>query len=224
MPRASRISSGDDVFRHAHRLPDEDVMSVGGLRCTTLARTVFDLIRVLPAEAALAAADAAMRSVALVGREYDESAAQQWRSEIDARLLRASGARGIRQARWIAELMDGRAQLPGESVSRLQLIRLGFRSIALQVPVRAPAGGWYFVDLGLEEVAAWAEFDGESKYLDEALRSGRSLEAVLLAEKQREDWIRGTTGRSVARWGDAHIASPRALAARLGAFGIRPPR
>ncbi|MFJ6654238.1 hypothetical protein ACIQLJ_15720 [Microbacterium sp. NPDC091313] len=223
-PRSSRISSGDDVFRHVHRLPDEDVTMIGGVRCTTLARTVFDLARVLTAEAALAAADAAMRRVALSGQTYDQPAADRWRGEMAERVLRASGARGIRQARWITELMDGRAHLPGESVSRLHLVRLGFHALPLQVPVRAPGGGWYFVDIGLEEARAWGEFDGTQKYLDEAMRSGRSLEAVLLAEKQREDWIRGTTGRAVVRWDDTHIVSASALGARLASFGIHPPR
>jgi hypothetical protein len=223
-PHAARISSGPDVMRHVHALAEDDVTVVNGIRCTTLSRTVFDLVRTLSPEAALAAADAALRRVALRGHHYDEARAAQWREEQNRRLRDAAGARGVRQGRWIIEMADGRAQLPGESVSRLQLRRLGFRVLRLQVPVRSPDGGWYWVDIGIEEADAWGEFDGEAKYLDEAMRTGRSIEQVLLDEKSREDWIRGTTHRRFCRWGDAHIRTPSALGRRLAAFGIHPPR
>jgi uncharacterized membrane protein len=76
------------------------------------------------------------------------------------------------------------------------------------------------VDLDIEEVATFVEFDGHGKYLEESLRSGRSLDEVLLAEKRREDWIRGVTQRRFVRVEDAHIGSAEALASRLAAFGI----
>ena len=47
---------------------------------------------------------------------------------------------------------------------------------------------------------------------------------VLLAEKQREDWIRATTNRKFPRWGKAHTTSAAALGARLSAFSVSPPR
>ena len=121
------------------------------------------------------------------------------------------------------EFADGRAQLPGESVSRLQLVRLGFARPRLQVPVAGPHGQTYWVDFGLDDVDALGEFDGKGKYLDEAMRDGLSLEAVLLEEKKREDWIRGRTQRRFARWSNEHLGTPELLAARLAAFGIRPP-
>jgi hypothetical protein len=56
------------------------------------------------------------------------------------------------------------------------------------------------------------------------MRAGKSLEQVLLAEKQREDWIRGLTQYRFVRWGAEHSATPARLAARLKSFGIVPPR
>ncbi|WP_087129550.1 hypothetical protein [Microbacterium esteraromaticum] len=218
-----RISSAPDVARHVAPLPAADVAVVDGVRCTTLARTVFDLIRTLPLEAAVSVADAAERRMAERLREWDLQSVAAWRREIAARLAGAGGARGIRKARWVAEFADGRAQLPGESVSRLQLVRLGFAAPDLQVPVEGPTGGHYFVDFGLDDVNAWGEFDGKQKYLDEALRSGRSMEQVMLEEKQREDWIRGRTQRRFARWGFEHIVTASALRDRLSSFGIRAP-
>lgn len=221
---SSRISSDPGVLRHALPLPPEDSTIVQGIRCTTLSRTVFDIIRTAGSDAAIACADAAERMTTLRGREWDLDARASWRAELAERVAGAGGARGIRRARWLAPFADGSAQLPGESVSRLQLVRVGFAVPRLQVRVPGPSGGDYFLDFALDDVHAFGEFDGQTKYTDAALRGGKSVEQVLLEEKRREDWIRGTTQRRLARWGDEHIRTTRALAARLASFGIRPPR
>jgi hypothetical protein len=197
---------------------------IDGIRCTSLERTVFDVARTCRAEMAIACLDAALRSVSVEGRKWDADAHTAWKDRMNARARESAGARGVKQARWLIDIADGHAQLPGESVSRLQLVRLGFARPELQVPVPGPAGRTYWVDFRLKDVGAWAEFDGNDKYLDEAMRSGRSVEEVILEEKKREDWIRGTTQWRFARWEDAHIGSPNALRARLAAFGIHPPR
>jgi len=222
-PAPNRISSGRDVIRHVAPLPASDIVIRSGIRCTSLERTVFDMMRTLGPEAAVAAADAGERLFALRGRVWDEDAVAYWRRSMRERVDAASGARGLRQARWVAAFADGRAQLPGESVSRLQLVRLGFEAPRLQVPVAGPNSQTYFVDFGLSDVRAFGEFDGKDKYLDVAMRRGMPLEQVLLDEKRREDWIRGTTQWRFARWEDEHSATPQALAARLASFGIRPP-
>lgn len=212
-----------DLLRHEGRLPDVDVTERDGLRLTSLARTAYDVARTLSPEGAIAAVDAAVALHAGAARSFDPDAAAHITEDLRRRVARP-GARGIRLARQIVELADGRAQLPLESIARLQLTRMGFARPDVQVPVRAPAGGNYFVDLGLDDVGAFCEVDGETKYLDEALRSGRTLEQVLLAEKQREDWIRGTTQRPLARVGASHIASLSVFARRLASFHIHPPR
>lgn len=218
-----RISSAPDVYRHVAPLPASDVVVRDGIRCTSLSRTVFDLVRTLPEAAAVAAADAAERHVAQLGALWDEEAVRSWRRGIARRIADGSGARGIRQAQEVAAFADGRSQLPGESVSRLHLRRLGFAAPELQVEIDGPRGARYFVDFGMVDVRAFGEFDGKTKYLDEALRSGRTVAQVLLAEKQREDWIRGRTQWRFARWGSEHISSPAALASRLASFGIVAP-
>ncbi|MFH8249148.1 hypothetical protein ACH3VR_02115 [Microbacterium sp. B2969] len=223
-PAPVRSGSRPGLARHCESLPDEDVADHDGILCTTLERTTFDVIRVVGRETAVAFADAALRRVALAGRRYEVDAAEEWRSRMLERVVLARGARGVRQAEDVIRFADGRAQLPGESVTRLQLARLGYGRVGLQVPVPGPSGAEYFVDLELEEVGALLEFDGQGKYLDEALRSGRTLEVVLLDEKRREDWIRGTTQKRLARVEDEHIMTPEALGARLAGFGIHPPR
>lgn len=223
LPESPQASSRAGLFRHREPLPVEDVQFVNDTAVTSLERTTFDVIRSVGLETAVAFADAALRREAMHGRDYDLDIAQRWRARMHERVAVARGARGVRQAQWVTRFADGRADLPGESVTRLRLHQLGFTSLSAQVPVPAPSGRDYYVDLGLEEVDAFVEFDGKSKYLDEALRQGRSVAEVLLDEKRREDWIRGVTQRRFARVEDAHILSVNALRARLASFGIRPP-
>lgn len=223
MPRRCRISSSRDVLRHTADLPDDDVVRREGVACTSLGRTVADLVRMLPPEAAVAVADAAERQMAMRGRVWDQGARQAWREELAERLEQSRGGRGVRRGRRVAAFADGRAQLPGESVSRLQLVRLGFAVPELQVAIPGPTGSEYFVDFRLADVGTLGEFDGKTKYLDEAMRRGRPLEHVLLEEKQREDWIRGITQERFVRWGDADIRSAQSLGERLAGFGVLPP-
>ena len=217
-------SSRDGLRRHLDALPDGDVVSIGGVACTSLDRTVFDVARTASVEMALACADAALRREAVSGRRFDAAAQERWRERLRHRADQASGRRGVRRARRVIEFADGRAELPGESISRLQLHRIGFRQIDLQIAVAGPRGADYFVDIGLREVRTFWEFDGEVKYRDAAMRGGRSVETVLLDEKRREDWIRGATQWRLCRGGFADLRTPETLAARLASFGIRPPR
>jgi hypothetical protein len=217
-----RAATRSGIRRHLDRLDLIDVVALHGVRCTSLERTVLDVARSERAEVAIVCLDAALRIASHPGERWDAAAEAAWRTRMTERARDLSGARGIRQARWLIDLAEGRAQSPGESVSRLQLTRLGFARPLVQVAVPGPAERTYWVDLGLADARAFGEFDGKDKYLDEALRSGRTVEEVLLAEKAREDWIRGRTQWRFARWGDEHIGTPEALRDRLAAFGIRP--
>jgi hypothetical protein len=220
-----RVASDRLVARHRADLSADDVTSRFGVGITSLMRTVCDLIGVMPLESAVALADAAMRSVAWreEARSYDPVAAELWRVEMRERLARRVGTRGIVQARWVLEFADGRAQRPGESISRLYLERLGFERPRLQVPVVGPDGEEWAIDLGLDDIPAWGEFDGQVKYTDPKMLAGQSTADAVLAEKAREDWIRGTTGRPVLRWGWSHIANPEILRRHLAAFGVFAP-
>jgi hypothetical protein len=207
-------------------LPDEDVVwsSDGSYGVTSLARTVFDICTSEKLETAVAVADAALRQAAQHGtsRRLDLEAAEVLRQDLDARAVAAPGRRNIRRARFIIAFADARADGPGESASRLYLRWLGFPPPDLQVPIPGPHGETYEVDFGLG--SAWGEFDGAFKYTDPRFLRGRTPERALADEKEREDWIRGTTGKSFARWQDPHMPDAAALGRRLAAFGIAPPR
>jgi len=214
------VSSVPDVMRHEGRIAADDIVSIDGMLVTSPARTVVDVARTLGLEASVSIADASLRAAAVSRNVQNDERAAAWREELSRQLRSAAGLRGVRNARWVMEFADGRAQLPGESVSRLQFHRLGVRHIDLQVRVAAPNGGNFWIDFDLLDFDTFGEFDGKTKYTDEALRSHRTIEEVLLDEKRREDWIRGTTGRRVIRWGDEHSASANALRRRLRSFGL----
>lgn len=221
MPGDARMSSRLRVRRHADRLADDEVCDVEDVRCTTVERTVWDVIRTVPTDAALAIADAAFRLVSADERADPRGPARLREALFDR--CAAKGVRGVRPARRIADIADGRAESPGESVTRLRLLQLGFEHIDLQVPVIGPDGQTYRADLELQEEGVFVEFDGIAKYRDSEMMRGRSLDDLLLAEKRREDWIRGVTGKRIVRVMAEHIASPEALRARLAAFGIPSP-
>lgn len=216
------------VMRHADHLDASDILWLdeGKVGVTSLPRTTFDMVRMLSEEAAFALSDSALRRVALpAGADRSHlnlDAAEDLRAALAERVARSSGARGIRQARVIIGSADARAESVGESVSRLYLCRLGFPALDLQVPVPGPRGQTYDVDFDLGD--AWGEFDGESKYSDPVFLRGRTPEQALADEKEREDWIRGTTRKSFARWQFRHMPDAHALGRRLAAFGVRPPR
>ncbi|HKP06959.1 MAG TPA: type IV toxin-antitoxin system AbiEi family antitoxin domain-containing protein [Microbacterium sp.] len=221
------VRSGDrHVARHRIDVPDDDIEIVDGIACTNLARTVADFIRSAPEPAGISAADAAMRRIAWHEgeRTYDLAAAEEFRDAVTDRIAAAGRGRGVRRARKLLVIADGRAQLPGESVSRLHLLELGFATPRLQVPIPGPNGCWYHVDFGLDDVDAWGEFDGKGKYSSSEMLGDATPEEALLAEKQREDWIRGTTNRRFPRWGMEHIGTPFALAERLATFHVHAPQ
>ncbi|WP_251444846.1 MULTISPECIES: hypothetical protein [unclassified Microbacterium] len=215
-----RVRAG--VRQHEVSLGVGDVIDIDGILCTSLDRTILDLACTVPAEAAVCAADAAQRRETVVGNEFRADRAALWHARLADRAA-ASRAWGIRGARELLAFADGRAQLPGESVSRLQLHRLGFRGLLLQVPVTGADGDRYWLDFGFPRAKVFGEFDGRGKYLDDDLREGRAADEVVLDEKRREDDVRGVTGWRFARWDSTHIGTAEILGRRLARFGVRPP-
>lgn len=217
--RHSRVIAG--VVRRDMRVAEADVVDVAGIRVTSQLRTVLDVSRTASFPTAVGCADAALRTQAVTHQRMDPDAAARWRS--DGLELAAHGLRGVRRARRVFEFADGRAQLPGESVSRVHLDALGFTQYDLQVPVTGADGDEYWLDFAFPRSRMFGEFDGRAKYTDPQLRAAPSVEEAVLVEKRREDDIRGVTGWRVGRWGHEHIRTADVLGARLAAFGLRPP-
>ncbi|MBO1756308.1 hypothetical protein [Allobranchiibius sp. CTAmp26] len=197
--------SSGNVRRHRLRsLPLAH--NVNGIAVTGPARTVVDLGRTTPLICALAAADAALRARlctrADLARELGDVAPRE---------------RGRGAAVTVVLLADGRAESPGESLSRARMWELGLPQPELQVPLRDEHGAYGRADFGWDGVIG--EFDGRLKYGVDHAGDG-AIQDVLWREKVREDRIRRHA--SVARWTWDDALRTRPMARILEAAGILP--
>lgn len=196
-----------DVRRHHEPLPAGDVQEVGGVRVTTLERTLYDVMRTARLETAVVAGDAVLRHLAWdpATNQYDAVAADAFRDRIGARLAASPGARGVRQARFVAEFADGRAQLPGESLTRLRFWQFRLPDPELQRRVELGGGRYALLDLALPRRRRWVEFDGEAKYSDATMLAGRSADQVVAAQLRRQRAVERATGWRCDRIGWSHV-------------------
>ena len=212
-----------DVVRHHLPLENPDVEVIDGLRVTTLERTVYDVIRMASLETAVVCFDAALRRVAWDDRAHEyPSAAARLRGGVMNRIADNAGTRGIRQARFVTEFADGRAQLPGESVSRLWMWQLGMPAPELQWRVDLGGSRFALLDFAWPQLRRWAEFDGEIKYTDPELLDGRTAEEVRQAQDIRERAVQRATGWRVDRWGFDRMQTLDAFATYVRGLGFTP--
>ncbi|NNG38033.1 hypothetical protein HJ588_01915 [Flexivirga sp. ID2601S] len=193
-------SGGGSRLVRAHRVLDPPpTVQIAGVLVTTAARTVVDLARTGDLAAGLIIADAALHA-----RLCSQA-------ELDAQVARLrTGARGCRHAALAIRLADGRAESPGESLSRARIFELGLPQPDLQVPLADAAGVFGYADFGWEGLIG--EFDGRVKYL-----TGDDL----WREKKREDRVR-RTAQAVARWVWADAFAGHGLARILRDAGLVP--
>lgn len=199
--RSTGARRRSDVEVHSATLAPGQVTVLDGVPTTSLARTVADLGRTLPFAQAVAAGDRA----AALGLDFGEleqvlETMQQWP--------------GVRQARRVANFLDGRSETAGESVSRVRLCEQGLPSPIPQYEIRDAAGRFLArVDFAWIAQRTVGEFDGRVKY-GARLKPGQRLEDVLYAEKLREDALRDA-GWQVVRWIWADLEQPGLLRDRV---------
>lgn len=126
-----------------------DVTEIAGLRVTTPLRTACDLGRNRWPERALAAVDQMLRLGSFAQRE------------LAAELPRFKGMRWVTVLRAVVPLADARAESPPESVLRLRWIEACLPEVTPQLEVWADGEFIARLDLGNEELAFGAEYDGE---------------------------------------------------------------
>ncbi len=177
---------GSVVHLRRCRLEDDEIVEMDGLPVTSLARTAIDLARLLEIEWGVISCDAAM--AAGVSRDLLRLSA-----------ARAQGRPGARRAEKAADFADGRAESPLESVSRLQIQRLGYPPPVLQYPVVNVGEVLATVDFCWEDARLVGECDGAAKY-DTLLRPGEVPADAIMREKRREERIRGAS-YWLCRWG-----------------------
>lgn len=210
------------VARHSASHGRVEIVEAAGVRFTGLERTLIDLAHAGSAETAIGAADAGIRRLFRVERDRRVPEVDRWRAR-QLKAMKRSWQPGVRQARQILTLADGRAESVLESVSRLQLSRLGV-SHTVQVPISGIHGRPYWVDFEFDGQDIFGEVDGATKYIDPRFQAGLTPKQTVLAEKRREDEIRGLTGYRVVRWGAQDVLNARLFGDRLAAFGVAVPR
>lgn len=134
--------------------PDE-IVTIHGRRVTTPARTAFDLGRTLQAPRAIEIVDALCNATQLQPHEVAELAE------------RHPGARGIVGLRSMLGLVDGGAESPPETRTRLAIIDAGLPRPETQLVITDDSG--FFVaraDLGWRRWQVLVEYEGDGHWSD----------------------------------------------------------
>lgn len=193
---------------------NDEPVSVGGVRATTLERTVYDSVRTTGFRAGLAIADSALRLCGLQA------------PELDSRISAACGHRGdINRVRAVVALADGRSENGGESIARATMLELGFRVPDLQREYPNPDkdGGSYRVDYvwDLPTGSLLGELDGNGKYLDPSMNGGMRVEDVIAREHHRQSHLLAHDGVvSMVRFSFADVRNPSRFASLLENAGV----
>ncbi|MFI6868198.1 DUF559 domain-containing protein [Nocardia sp. NPDC050406] len=133
---------------------------VDGFRVTTPARTAFDIGRRLPRDEALPILDALCAATGIQARDIAEVAQHHPR------------ARGARQLAALVPLVDGGAESPPESLTRLLLVDGGLPAPTTQLVVRDRYGVFVArLDMGWEHWRVGVEYDGAQHWTDPTQRT-----------------------------------------------------
>ncbi|AGB25299.1 hypothetical protein Mycsm_05091 [Mycobacterium sp. JS623] len=139
------------------RLRADELAEYEQMRITTVERSAFDIGRRGRLDDAVARLDA-------LGN------ATRFKAD-DVRVIadHHRGARGMLQLRVALDLYDPGAESPKETWLRLLMIRAGYPRPQTQIPVPRPDGrGWYYLDMGWEDLKLAVEYDGEQHRNDPA--------------------------------------------------------
>jgi hypothetical protein len=140
---------------HSDVLLPGETQTISGLPTTTPARTAFDIGRRLRLTDGVQRIDALMNAtdVKVV--------------DVQAVIARHPGGRGVRRLAKTLALVDGGAESPYESLTRLLLVQAGFPPPQTQIPVYDEYG--YVIariDMGWEEWRVGVDFEGAHHWTD----------------------------------------------------------
>ena len=127
-----------------------DVCELNGIPVTSAARTGVDALRWLRPHMGLGVADALAHRGLVTPQE------------LSARVEDFGGCAGVRQARYLARLVEPGTESFGESWLRLRVVDAGFPRPRVQIEVVDAMGKVvYRLDLGWDDVKIALEYDGE---------------------------------------------------------------
>jgi len=146
------------VAGHRLRVRDGDLIDVGGLRLTSVARTWVDLGSILPIDDLVVAGDA-------IVSEHHRSFGPPKRAMVPLGQLRsfvenAHGIHGVRKARIALDLLRVGVDSPPESKLRLLLDEAGLPVFTPNFRVDDSTGRPVWTDLGCEKFRTCIEYDG----------------------------------------------------------------
>lgn len=149
----SRRPPANGIHVRSYELRDDEVCRIGGIACTSAARTAYDLGRRLPLHTAVIRIDALLNATSTKAQSVEEVA------------RRHPGARGVRRLRATMSLVDPGVESPQETRLRLLLVHSGLPRPVTQVPVRNVKGRVVRrIDMGWPEWKVGAEYDGEQHW------------------------------------------------------------
>ncbi|KUI29916.1 hypothetical protein AU196_03245 [Mycobacterium sp. IS-1742] len=149
----SRRPAADGMIARCNAFRDDEVTSVDAMRCTTVARTAYDLGRRLPEQMGVIRIDALLNATGVPAEA------------VDAIATRYPGARGVRRLRKTMTLVDPGAESPQESRLRLLIARSGLPRPVTQIPVCNDYGRVVRrIDMGWPSCLVGVEYDGEQHF------------------------------------------------------------
>ena len=150
-----RYPSPPGIRIHSGVIAADEVVTTGGMDCTSVARTCYDIGRSQPLDTSIIRIDALLNITrGDVGDVVDLAA-------------RYPGARRIRHLRRALDLVDSGAESPQETRLRLFLVRSGLPKPTTQIPVTDASGRVRRrIDMGWEDALVGVEYDGEQHWRD----------------------------------------------------------
>ena len=137
------------ILIHRDTLHDGEYRTIRGITVTSPARTAFDLGRRRGRLRAVEQVDALANRTGVTPQQILVLAEQH------------PGVRGLVQLRQVLQVMDGGAESPQETRTRLVLVDAGLPKPRTQIDVYP-----YRLDMGYEEFKVGVEYDGEQHWKD----------------------------------------------------------
>ncbi|BBZ10795.1 hypothetical protein [Mycobacterium branderi] len=140
---------------YADRLGAGETQSIAGMTVTTPARTAFDVGRRLPLVEGVQRVDALMNATDLKVADIERIAASH------------PGVRGLAQLARTLTFVDGGAESPYESLTRLLLMQAGFPRPETEIEVYDEYGQLFArIDMGWREYRVGVDFEGAHHWTD----------------------------------------------------------
>jgi hypothetical protein len=145
---------------HSETLLPDEASEVGGIVMTSPARTAFDIGRRVSSR---------LRAVQQLDALANATDVKD--VDVEAIMSRHPGARGVVRLRRVLPLVDGGAESPQETRTRLALIKAGMPAPRTQIVVRDEYGEFVArIDMGYEDLRVGIEYDGPQHWTNAGQR------------------------------------------------------